>query len=249
MRPSQGLERGRLLQFPLLERPAVGALLAAVAGLLNAWSFGAAGAFATVQSGNLVTAGYAAASGDWPRLATVASALLAFGAGSAASAVLIERRGRRGAVYSTTVLEIEAVLVFALGLLVGLVPVEAGVVSLGFVAGMQGSAFHRDHGMVYGSIAVTFVIQTVFSLTGQALLVQDSRTRRADARTIRIFGAVLLAFAFGGAAGFAVDAVLDGGAIVVAGALLAALAIASRLTKGLVDPETPTGGSQIHKRN
>jgi uncharacterized membrane protein YoaK (UPF0700 family) len=58
-RPSQ------VTRFPLMERPVVGVLLSLIAGLLNAWSLTTTGTFATVQSGNIVTAGYRLAEGDW----------------------------------------------------------------------------------------------------------------------------------------------------------------------------------------
>ncbi|WP_431863235.1 DUF1275 family protein [Microbacterium algeriense] len=64
--------------YPLLESVPASAGLALTSSLLDAWTFGQVGTFATVQSGNLLPVGYFAADGDAPRVVTAMASILAF---------------------------------------------------------------------------------------------------------------------------------------------------------------------------
>lgn len=227
--------------FPLMEQPAVAATLASVAGLLNAWSFTHAGTFATVQSGNLVTAGYSLASGDTARAAAAVASILAFGLGAAADAIAIALLSRRRHVYSVAVLVAHAVVLslVAISMITGWLPVIWGVLIVSFVAGSQGNAFHREHGMLYGNIAVTFVIQSVFSLVAQSVV--SPETRRAALSSAGIYGVVLIAFATGGGVGYVAESAIPQGALWVAVAVTVALALAAARERARIpiDPVSP----------
>lgn len=223
---------------PLLERTSIAALLALVAGLLNAWTFGNAQTFATVQSGNIVTLGYELVAGNLPRVASVTIAIAAFAAGSFVSmiAILLLARARRA--YSVPVLVFEVVALVVLGILAATGVMDALVVAwcVSFIAGAQGNAFHREAGMLYGNVAVTFVLQSVGSLLARAAGRGIADDGKPHLRPAGEYAMVLLAFAVGGAVGFGVDRLAGEAAFFLAALLLAGLAITASLWRGSVDP-------------
>jgi len=229
MAHSRGTEATRVVSFPFMERPVIGALLAAVAGSLNAWSLGQAGTFATVQSSNVVVAGFALAGGDLARVGMALLSILAFGLGAFANSVAVTLLLRRGRAYSGPVLFVLAGLVALIALLAvtHALPVNALVLGISFVAGSQGNAFHRDHGMLYGNVAVTFVVQSFFSLLGRVLLPTSKEGQAADVRTVLIFGGVLLSFAAGAFLGFLAEAFVAAGALWLAAVISVVLAVAA----------------------
>ena len=44
---------------------------------------------------------------------------------------------------------------------------------MSFVAGAQGNAFHKTRGMLYGNVAVTFVVQMAFNFLAQSLFEKE----------------------------------------------------------------------------
>jgi len=230
----------RVTTFPFMERPMVGILLAAIAGMLNAWSLAETGTFATVQSGNLVTAGYSLAMGDWSHVARALASILCFGLGAGVNAIVVTLLIRSGRTYSGPVLFVQAGLILVLGALATAGVAPAMVVALGvsFVAGSQGNAFHRDHGMLYGNIAVTFVVQSFFSLLGRVLVPSSAAGRRVDAQSALIYGGVLIAFAAGAALGFLIDTLFTAGSLWAAAGitLIVGLIAVTRRDPQSVDP-------------
>lgn len=222
---------------PLMELPAAASVLAAVAGLMNAWTFQNAGSFATVQSGNIVSAGYFAASGDADRLGSVAASIIAFAVGAAACAVAIGLRSRAGRSYAPRILAAEAVMVLALVPISQAAPALWVAVAVSAVAGAQGNAFHRERGMLYGNTAVTFVLQSTASLLGRALIARRADDGEPHLRPAGAYALVLLAFACGGAGGFLVDRLWSSASLLLAGAVLTTLAVLTALwRRGPVDP-------------
>ncbi len=212
--------------------------LAAVSGSLNAWTFGNAGSFATVQSGNIITAGFYGAQGDWDKVGPVLLSVLAFGVGAALSAIFVAIILHRDRMYSGWILGIEAGVLGACVVLVGagLVPAMPVALTVSFVAGMQGNAFHRDSGMLYGNTAVTFVVQMTFSLVGRAVVSRKVGDGDPHLRDAAIYGSVLVAFALGAAAGFGLDTLWTAGSLVAASIALAVMAIVAVVARGAVDP-------------
>lgn len=102
----------------------------------------------------------------------------------------------------------------------GLISTTYACVIISFIAGMQGNAFHKVNGMLYGNVAVTLVVQLAFSNLTQFLLGQKD-----SGKTSSIFFFVLLGFAFGGLIGTLLTAQYQELSLLLPSALLIALAI------------------------
>jgi uncharacterized membrane protein YoaK (UPF0700 family) len=238
----QGTHPGRIV-FPFMEKPFVGFLLAFMAGTMDAWTFGNVQTFATVQSGNVVSCGYWLVQGDWSRFSFAFYSILAFGLGSLVCGILITTMLRRGRSYTPWVLFTQAALLFACGVVALRGDFEphhiAYVVS--FVAGAQGNAFHKSHGMLYGNVAVTFVVQMAFNFLIQAAFSRRGLEGESNLKWSGLFFFILLGFAAGGAIGFLVDARTDGVALFIPAILATILGVITfRERHGPIDP-TPGG--------
>ena len=229
-------------RYPLLERVPSAATLALVAGLLNAWTFANAQAFATVQSGNIVTLGYEIVAGNWGRVGFVGVAILAFATGAFLCTLFILLMSRLRHTYSAAVLAFEVAALILLGILAATGGANAIALTwaVSFIAGVQGNAFHRETGMVYGNVAVTFVLQNVGSLLGRAAGHRIASDDQPHLRPAGAYLAVLVAFAVGGGAGFALDQLWRDLAFFVAALVLAVFALVAMTYRG---PEDPTGNA------
>ena len=224
--------------YPLLESAPAAAALALVSGLLNAWTFGQIGTFATVQSGNLLSIGYFMAEGDPSRVLAAAASVLSFALGSFLCTLVVLWRARTGRGYSVEVLlcEVIALAALALASVTGAVGPEWIAGAISFVAGVQGNAFHRETGMLYGNIAVTSVIQMAASLFGRAVGRRIADDGERHLRPAGAYLAVLVAFAAGGGLGFSLNLVWEGLSLALAAVVLLALWIAAVHTRSNVDP-------------
>src|SRR5690606_1889999 len=157
------------------------------------------------------------------------------GAGAAGAGRVLAR----GSAYSPWVLLVEALALVVCAVLVAARPaLAAGVVlAVSLLAGVQGNAFHRDHGMLYGNTAVTFVVQTTFSLLGRAVVRQRVDDGDPHVRVAAVFGLVLVAFAAGGAAGFVLESVWSPAPLLAAAVVVLGLGLAAARARGPVDPE------------
>jgi uncharacterized membrane protein YoaK (UPF0700 family) len=238
MKASTESSRRQKAADPVMEHPVSASLLALVSGLLNAWTFAQIGTFATVQSGNLVTIGYFSAEGDWQRVVAAATTVLAFGLGAASCAVVIALITRRGGQYSPWILGFETL---GLGVCVLLsaqhFPPTFAALAVSFIAGVQGNAFHRDHGMLYGNTAMTFVVQMAFSFLGRSFVRRQPGDTDPHLRISAMYAVVFLAFALGGAAGFAFGEAWSSGPLLAAALVVGALAVLTVVVRGPVDPE------------
>jgi uncharacterized membrane protein YoaK (UPF0700 family) len=230
------------IRFPLMEEPIVGFLLALIAGLLNAWTFTNAQTFATVQSGNVVSSGFFLVQGDWPKFTFAFVSVLVFGLGSAACGVLMTRFLRKGKTFSGPVLIIQAAILAVLVVLAVTTVLEPHHIAwaVSFVAGAQGNAFHKNHGMLYGTVAVTLVVQTAFNFLAQALFSKVGINDEENLTWAGIFFLALLGFAGGGALGFGADLVFNGASIAAAALVTLALGVAAFTNRSRTDP---TAGS------
>ncbi|MFK4762628.1 YoaK family protein [Microbacterium sp. ZW T5_45] len=227
-----------LRRYPLLETVWASASLAFVSGLLDAWTFGQVGTFATVQSGNLISLGYFTAEGNVERALLAASSVLVFALGAFACSILILWLSRRGRSYSAAVLLVEILLLGALAALSAFREIEPMWIAwaISFLAGVQGNAFHRETGMLYGNIAVTSVIQMAAGLLGRAAGRHIADDGERHLRPAGAYLAVLAAFAAGGGAGFALDSRWEGVSLVLAAAILVALRVCALRGRGTIDP-------------
>ncbi|MCF8610507.1 DUF1275 domain-containing protein [Gordonia sp. HY285] len=249
------------IRFPLMELPLVGFLLAFMAGAMNAWTLANASTFATVQSGNVVSSGYWLVQADWEKFTFPFVSVIAFGLGSAACGVLMTSLLRNGRIFTTVVLVVQAAVLVVLGVLaltiVGSRDESAAIfdlatdhqdaakwiaVAISFVAGAQGNAYHKNHGMLYGNVAVTFVVQMAFNFLVQGMFKREGINGEPNLKWAGIFFLTLLGFAGGGAIGFLADKEITNGSSIFIPAIIAAvLAIISVQRKFQnVDP-TPGG--------
>jgi len=230
--------KDRAAVFPVMERPTSALVLAFTSGVLNAWTFANVGTFATVQSGNLVTLGFFGAQGDWSRASAALTTLLAFGLGAALCAVAVAFVLHRGRAYSPWVLLFEALTLAVCSLLAatGAAPAMAVALVVAFVAGIQGNAFHRDHGMLYGNTAMTFVVQSAFSFLGRAVVGRRLGDGEPHLRVAGTYGLVVVAFAAGGAAGFALGSAWPAAPLLTAALAVLVLGLVTGATRGPVDP-------------
>lgn len=236
------------IRYPLVERPFVGFLLAFMAGSMNAWTLPNAQTFATVQSGNVVQSGFWLAQGDWEKFTFPFLSVIAFGFGSAFCGILMTTLLREGRIFTPVVLFLQAAMLLVLWYLAHLTVADPGArinphyiaYAISFVAGMQGNAFHKNHGMLYGNVAVTFVVQMAFNFLIQGLFRREGINGEPNLMWSGIFFLVLLGFAAGGGIGFLVgDYVLQSGAILlpaVIALILALIAVRDARTPHAVDP-------------
>lgn len=227
-----------LRRYPLLETVWASASLALVSGLLDAWTFGQVGTFATVQSGNLISLGYFAADGNLSRALLAASSVLVFALGAFVCSILILWLSRRGQSYSAPILFGEIVLIVVLAVLSISHAFEPMWIawSISFLAGVQGNAFHREAGMLYGNIAVTSVVQMAASLLGRAVGRRIADDGEQHIRPAGAYLAVLLAFAAGGGGGFLLNHEWEGLSLALAAAVLLVLCICAVRGSGAIDP-------------
>ena len=229
--------------FPLMEQRSVGFLLATVAGLLNAWTLDYAQTFATVQSGNVVQSGYRLVQGDWAGFTFAFGSVIAFGVGAAMCGILMTSMVRRGRIFTPVVLWIECLLLLSMAIAsrMGMIDPHAVAYTVSFVAGAQGNAFHKTRGMLYGNVAVTFVVQMAFNFLAQSFFKKEGINGEPNVVWAGTFFLILLGFAGGGALGFFVDIrVIDHASLFLAAAIVLVLALRAMAQSGPVDP-TPGG--------
>lgn len=231
-----------VIRFPLMEQPFIGFLLAFTAGLLNAWTLAHADTFATVQSGNVVSSGFYLVDGDWAKFVPAIVSVLCFGVGSALSGVLMTAFLRSGRSFTPGMLFALCLLLIVGTLLASLTTTDPRYIAYGvsFVAGGMGNSFHKNHGMLYGAVAVTFVVQMAFNFLMQAAFSKKGVNGEPNLFWSGLFFLVLLGFAGGGAFGFLVDLWFNGASIALAALLMLVLGIVSLRQPG--DPDPTPGG-------
>jgi uncharacterized membrane protein YoaK (UPF0700 family) len=230
--------------FPLMEQRTVAWLLAFAAGLMNAWTLFHVQTFATVQSGNVIQSGYRLVQGDWPAFVFASVSVLAFGLGAAFCGILMTILVRRGRSYTPVVLWFECTLLLAAAVASQAQMIDGYIVAyiVSFVAGAQGNAFHKTRGMLYGNVAVTFVVQMAANFAVLSLFKKEGVNGEPNLTWAGTFFGVLVCFAAGGALGFFIDIrVLDHASLFLAAATVLVLSVrASTHEAGRVDP-TPGG--------
>lgn len=247
--------------FPLMEMPYVGVLLAFAAGSMNAWSLANAATFSTVQSGNVISMGYWLIQGDFAKFWFPFLAVLAFGLGSALCGVLMTTFQRSGRPYTPGVLLVGSVLLILLAVL-AIVLVGSGdgraagvdlsaehsatahwiALGISFIAGAQGNAFHKNKGMLYGNVAVTFVVQMAFNFLVQSAFKREGINGSTNLSWAGLFFLVLLGFSAGAAIGFGADQLLNGASILIPAVILLLLFFVT-LGKGFKNVDPTPGGT------
>lgn len=236
-----------VIRFPLMEEPVVGFLLAFVSGVLNAWTIANAQTFATVQSGNVISSGFFLVQGDWDRFIPAIVSVLAFGLGSAASGVLMTAFLRSGKSFTPGVLFFLVALMIVLAVLAArnAIPPYHIAYGVSFVAGAMGNAFHKNHGMLYGAVAVTFVVQMAFNFLVQSAFSNRGINGEPNLFWSGLFFFVLLGFAGGGAIGFFVDLWFGAASIALAALVTLGIGIVAVSRPAAADPDPTPGGSFV----
>ncbi len=185
--------------LPIMEQPQVAFYLALIAGLMNGYTYHVANVFSTVQSGNIILLGQTIATQNWDHFYSILLTVLAFGVGSMFTACiekLSQKSSNRSWTFIVIFLEIIILIILASGFFKDQLSIAMICIIISFIAGMQGNAFHKIKGMLYGNVAVTLVVQLAFSYLMQAI--QGSKNAF---QTALLFFGVLLGFGFGGFGG------------------------------------------------
>lgn len=217
-------------KFPFMEQPYTAFILAIICGIMDAYTLKTATTHATVMSGNIVSAGFDIGSHDFTRWHNVILAILSFGIGSMATALIQEIVFDHGykESWSFWVIMVEVVLLVLLGF--GAINQQlspwhiACIVS--FIAGMQGNAFHEMDGMLYGNIAVTLVVQLAFNYFMLGILGEKGAFRLGW-----FYFQVLIGLAFGAYIGILMMPHIDEKVLWVAAALLVLVASFAKIMK------------------
>jgi uncharacterized membrane protein YoaK (UPF0700 family) len=237
-------ERAQPVRFPLMELPLVSAVLAFVAGTLNGWTQWTSHTFATVQSGNIVFGGYWLAQGDPGAATPHLVSVLCFGVGALTSGAISTSLQRRGQSFSGAVLTTEAAVLVAAAIAFAVAGADGHHVAYGisFVAGAQGTTFHKDHGMLYGNVAVTMAVQMAFNFLVQSLFSRQGVNGEPNLTWSGRFFLVLLGFGGGGAIGVLAAKAWGGWALLLPAGIV--LAVALLAARGHMSAD-PTPGGQI----
>lgn len=192
--------------YPLMERAPVAIFLTFISGCINAWTLINAGLFGTVQSGNVLTATLAVLFGKYQHALFALMSMIAFFLGAMLGGLLVTRCVRRHRSYSALILGIEATVMGVGAILwaTGVIPTTAlgahtSCMIFSFAAGMQGTAFPKDEGKRYTTIAITAVYQGFATLFGQALAAKTTKGREYDWAWFGRLGGVIVGFAAGAA--------------------------------------------------
>lgn len=211
---------------------------------MNAWTLLNAQTFATVQSGNVVQSGYWLVQGDWAKFSFPFISVMFFGIGSAACGVVMTSLLKKHKVLTTTILMLEFLILAVLIVLVWLGDYDAHYIAyaVSFVAGMQGNAYHKNHGMLYGNVAVTFVVQMAFNFLIQSVFNKKGINGEPNLMWAGIFFLVLLGFAGGGAIGFFADKYITAGALILPALIALVLFMIARTDTHEGERVDPTAG-------
>ncbi|MDA9470453.1 YoaK family protein [Enterococcus sp. 5H] len=215
-------------KYPLMEAPFIAFLLAIAAGSMDGYTFFAAKAFSTVQSGNIILLGQTLATNNIAKFTTVALTILCFGLGSIATGIIQLKFGKEHKSWTFAILSVEALILFAVGFSSINAAFGAAYVCMiiSFIAGMQGNAFHKIDGMLYGNVAVTLVVQLAFNYIIQAIF-----GKKGAAKDSVIYFIVLLGFAIGGLMGTFLTIHIAEKSLWVTGGLILLIGIIAKVQK------------------
>ncbi len=198
---------GRSLRAAARNEARLAALLATVAGFIDAYGIIAYGVFVSFMSGNTTQTGYQAAEGDFGPASASALAILFFVIGTFAGALLLEPVGRpaRRLVFALVAAILAAI--FCLTEL-GLLSTSFGIAIVSFAMGVFNSALSRVGAQ---AVSLTFVTGTL-SRVGSHLALAARRAPLADSQgpwDSHLRRAMILARVW---AGFIAGAILAGAA-------------------------------------
>lgn len=229
----------RVPTFPVMELPMIAFLLAIAAGSMDGYTYFIGKAFSTVQSGNIILIGQTIATKSWDHLGTVLITILCFGLGSVATGILEVIGVKKKEIWAFEILIIESIILILLGFseINGLFETLHICMIISFLAGMQGNAFHKIDGMLYGNVAVTLVVQLAFNYIVQAFAGQKGALKNSW-----LYFSVLLGFACGGLIGTLLTVQFGEKSLWFTALFLIGIAIYSKIIKAenhaiVIDPD------------
>lgn len=176
------------------ETLAVGVLLAAVGGFLDAYTFVGHAVFANAQTGNIVVFGVEAASRHWHAALLRLIPIAAFMVGVVATETLARPSVRRQVRRPLRVaLGAEIVILAAVASLPDGAPALLVTVPVAFAASIQWSTFRMLVDAPYSTLLATGNLRTATAATYQWIVDHDPSARRHAGN----FGAVVVAFVAG----------------------------------------------------
>lgn len=237
-------ESPAVTRYPLMEKPLIAYLLAMMAGSMDAWTLQHAQTFATVQSGNVVQSGYRLVQGDMQAFTFSFLSVISFGIGSALCGFLMASMLQKGKVFTPFVLFGLCAILIILGFSArsGTVEPQHIAYAISFVAGAQGNAYHKVRGMLFGAVAVTFVVQMAFNFVVQSLFKPTGPKGKSNMSWAGIFFLTLIFFGGGGAIGYLVDQQFSGAAIFLPAAIAFVIGLVALGEPRTLDPDPTPGG-------
>lgn len=237
-------ESPAVTRYPLMERPVTGYFLALMAGSMDAWTLQHAQTFATVQSGNVIQSGYRLVQGNMQDFTFSFLSVIAFGIGSAICGFLMASMLQKGKVFTPYVLFCLCAILVILGFSArsGKVEPQHIAYAISFVAGAQGNAFHKVRGMLFGAVAVTFVVQMAFNFVVQSLFKPTGPKGKSNMSWAGIFFLTLIFFAGGGAIGYLLDQQFSGAGIFLPAVVALVIGLISLREPRTLDPDPTPGG-------
>lgn len=196
---------------------AIGVLLAAVGGFLDAYTFVQHGVFANAQTGNVVLFGVEAASRHWHEAVLRLLPIAAFMVGVVATETLARPRVRRQVRRPLRVaLGAEIVILAGVACLPDDAPAAFVTIPVAFAASIQWSTFRMLVDAPYSTLLVTGNIRTATASAFHWIVDRDL----SAGRHARNFGAVVVAFAAGALIGAICTDNLGSPAVAVTSGLL-----------------------------
>ncbi|CAB5591391.1 Predicted membrane protein [Providencia rettgeri] len=187
-------------KVPFMQLPTIAFLLAIASGMLDGYAFFTTKSFATFQSGNIIMLGYEFAKHGLTAVMPYIVSIISFGAGAMLLAWIRYRYNTDEKTWTFTLLSLEIVLLLLLIVYIFFFNVHSNgfhaVWALSFIAGMQGNAFHKINGMLYGNIAVTLNVQLGFSSLAESIAFKGQERKSALYKSYCYF-LTLLGFAGG----------------------------------------------------
>lgn len=204
------------------------ALLAGIAGAVNAAGFQATGFFSANMTGNVSALSDYVGLGQFGLAGFFGSLVVAFILGAFGSGLLIELGRRRGvtAIYAYSI-AVEAALLVIVGMFDLLLPTSGQgitlILCLSFIMGIQNAASTR---ISQARVRTTHVSGMATDIgLGLAALVVSPPDRRAAIARLQLYSSTIVAFVLGGIVGVASYVNAGGALFIAAAAVLFAVAV------------------------
>jgi len=196
----------------------LGILLAIVGGFLDAYTFVSRdGVFANAQSGNMVIFAVKVVTEEWDSAVLYLSPIFAFIVGVFVSEVVKTAR-LRDLIYSyrRSILILECLILFTVGMLPESVPNVVVVVCISFVSSLQISTFNKVENWAYNSTMTTGNLRTA-AQAAYALFIEHNQEAK---KQFKDFSLIILSFLFGALAGTFFTIYIGNTSIWIAGGIL-----------------------------